>query len=71
MVFNEQKRGIEKEKSMEEEYRYVQIECVDEDTGEPPQSTINEQPEPVLRRSARERQPSDFYSSRVNIASEV
>ena len=59
---------------MEEENRYVQIEClsnVDEDTGEPPQTTINEQPEPVLRRSARERQPPDFYSARVNIASEV
>ena len=56
---------------MEEENCYVQIECVDEDTGEPPQSTINEQPEPVLRRSARERQPPDFYSARVNIASEV
>ena len=71
VVFNEKKLGIEKEKNMEEENRYVQIECVDEDTGEPPQSTINEQPEPVLRRSARERQPPDFYSARVNIASEV
>ena len=59
---------------MKEENHYVQIEClrnVDEDTGEPPQSTINEQPEPVLRRSARERQPPDFYSARVNISSEV
>ena len=71
VVFNEKKRRIEKEKNMEEENRYEQIECVDEDTGEPPQSTINEQPEPVLRRSARERQPPDFYSARVNIASEV
>ena len=72
VVFNEKKRGIEKEKHMEEN-RCVQIEClsnVDEDT-ETTQPTIEEQPEPVLRRSARERQPPDFYGARVNIASEV
>ena len=78
VVFNERKRGIEKEtSSLQEENHYVTIEClsneepVDEDTGEPSQS-INEEPaEPVLRRSARERQPTDFYGARVNIASEV
>ena len=72
VVFNEKKRGIEKEKNMEEN-RCVQIEClsnVDKDT-ETTQPTIEEQPEPVLRRSARERQPPDFYGARVNIASEV
>ena len=72
VVFNEKKRGIEKEKNMEEN-RCVQMEClsnVDEDT-ETTQPTIEEQPEPVLRRSARERQPPDFYGARVNIASEV
>ena len=72
VVFNEKKRGIEKEKHMEEN-RCVQIEClsnVDEDT-ETTQPTIEEQPEPVLRRSARERQPPDFYGARVNIANEV
>ena len=72
VVFNEKKRGMEKEKHMEEN-RCVQIEClsnVDEDT-ETTQPTIEEQPEPVLRRSARERQPPDFYGARVNIASEV
>jgi hypothetical protein len=77
VVFNEKKCGIEKEPHMEEENRYVQIEClgndeqVDEDTGEPPQPTIEEQPEPVLRRSERERQPPDYYGVRVNVASEV
>ena len=61
VVFNEKKHGIEKEPNRDEENRYVQIEClgndeqVDEDTGEPPQPTIEEQPEPVVRRSARER----------------
>ena len=77
MVFNEKKHGIEKEPNRDEENRYVQIEClgndeqVDEDTGEPPQPTIEEQPEPVVRRSARERQHPDYYGVRVNVASEV
>ena len=77
VVFNEKKHGIEKEPNREEENRYVQIEClgndeqVDEDTGEPPQPTIEEQPEPVVRRSARERQHPDYYGVRVNVASEV
>ena len=77
VVFNEKKHGIEKEPNRDEENRYVQIEClgndeqVDEDTGEPPQPTIEEQPEPVVRRSARERQHPDYYGVRVNVASEV
>ena len=77
VVFNEKKHGIEKENSTEEEIRYIQIKClgyeeqVDKDTGEPPQPTIEEQPEPVLRRSARERQPPDYYGVRVNVASEA
>ena len=62
VVFNERKRGIEKEtSSLQEENHYVTIclnneEPVDEDTGEPSQSideSIDEEPaEPVLRRSA-------------------
>ena len=77
VVFIEKKHGIEKEPNRDEENRYVQIEClgndeqVDEDTGEPPQPTIEEQPEPVVRRSARERQHPDYYGVRVNVASEV
>ena len=76
VIFNEKEKGIEKEpETMHEGKRYVQIECpsieerVDEDT-EPVQTTSEEPSMSGLRRSARSRQPPDFYGIRVNVASE-
>ena len=75
VVFNEKKRGIEREpRCVEEEKRCVRIECstnenpVDEDLGESSQPTSAEPQEPIVRRSTRERQTPGI---RVNIASEV
>ena len=63
VVFNEKKRGIEREpRCVEEEKRCVQIEYstnenpVDEDLGESSQPTSAEPQEPIVRRSTRERQ---------------
>ena len=76
VVFNEKKCGIEKDpRSVQEEKCYVRIEClsnkeqVDKDK-EAPQ--VSEEPaEPVLRQSARDRQPPDFYGIRVSLATEA
>ena len=77
VIFNEKEKGMEKApETMYEGKRYVQIECpsieerVDEDT-EPVQTTSEEPSVSGLRRSARSRQPPDFYGIRVNVASEL
>ena len=77
-MFNEKKCGIEKDpRSVQEETRHVRIECltnevqVDEDQEETQQQTSEEPAGPILRRSARDQQPPDFYGVRVNLASEV
>ena len=76
VIFNEKEKGMEKEpETMQEGKRYIQIECpsierVDEDT-DPVQTTSEEPSVSGLRRSARSRQPPDFYGIRVNVASEL
>ena len=78
MVFNEGKRGLDKEPScLPEERQYVQIECLSDDepvdivTEVPSSATSAESEESIVRRSARERRPPDFYSTHVNVASEA
>ena len=78
VVFNEGKRGLDKEPScLPEERQYVQIECLSDDepvdivTEVPSSATSAESEEHIVRRSARERRPPDFYSTHVNVASEA
>ena len=78
VVFNEGKRGLDKEPScLPEERQYVQIECLSDDepvdivTEVPSSATSAESEESIVRRSARERRPPDFYSTHVNVASEA
>lgn len=76
VIFNEKERGLDEgPKTMQEEKHYVDIECHNEElAGEdtkPVQTTSQEPSVSGLRRSARNRQPPDFYGIRVNVASEV
>ena len=75
VVFNESKRGFEKESvSKDSDTEYVQLECSNEDHGESShkedeqESPQQETPDVILRRSTRERRMPDYYGNRVTVA---
>ena len=56
VIFNEHERGFEKEFCPPEEKRYVQLELSNDE-----ETVTDDPPEPVLRRSERERRQPNYY----------